>query len=268
MNRKIKLLVIIAVVIIGGAFKYYSSTHFVIYNNSGTTNAEIYELNDQLNKDMKRVCSFLKKWPPRTVEVVIEDACSIPSAHLGKLRLYRCHNKVPVGDLIHELTHIVSGDDAPRVIREGLAVYVDTTLSADRTDNFPVYKYSLDDWMTLFLKNKTAISLFDVLRASHFDFDIDGSPDDAKAWQIYIEAGDFVKWVIEAKGWNRFWQYYQNPDTTIVSTDGTIQTIEDEWFKSVLDLSLAIKTCRDAFSPFESRFAYWCDRVDRSDDLN
>lgn len=256
------VLVATAGLILSWLYRETPATRFNIHNKSNASPMEIKDLGRQLDSDLVKVKLFLKRGAPKIVDVTIDDACKIPSAHHGNLQLYRCRNRIPVEALLHELTHIVASDKAPRVIREGLAVYVDESLSDNHVDNFPMYQQSLDAWMTLFIRKKTVISLFDVLRVSSFDFDTAGSVDDAKAWQTYVEAGAFVKWVIEKKGWNVFWKYYQDNDPAVILSNGSIQGIEDEWFAEILKLRLSPKSCQDSFLQLTNRFKIWCEIAD------
>jgi hypothetical protein len=159
-------------------------------------------LGADLEEERARVSRFLRREAPTRIVVWVEDGNRVANASGGKLNLYAQHGQIYAGAAAHELVHLTTGYTALPFLEEGLAVYVSEELDPDLTNLFPQVGQPVDAWVELFRRRDTLIPLDVAFRTQRFDWNLDGLPRDAEAWQTYVEAeaGSFVH---RRSGWQR-----------------------------------------------------------------
>ena len=113
--------------------------------------------------------------------------------------------------------------------------------------------------MVLFIKKQRLIPLEDLLAITTFQnkFNLEGSVSDSFAWQAYIEAAAFVRWIIETRGWAFFWEYYTSPEETPF-TESSIGEVEKVWMKYEKNKRESFVDCRKLLDQTNKRFKVWC----------
>jgi hypothetical protein len=239
------------------------SQHFAIHNRSGATAQELQDFAATLEQAYADVTKFLEKAPPSSIWVSLEDRRAIPSARGGTLAFYRYGGRIQAEAVAHEIVHLTTGYTSSPVIEEGLAVYVAEALAPNARSLFPQIGQSVNDWVALFRQQGTFIPLERVLETISFQWNLDGSPEDTQAWQTYVEAGSMVRWIVESRGWEVFWRFYQTR-STLVALDAPVAEIEREWLQHLARQELTPKSCRDVLAQNVPRFRFWCQHVDAS----
>jgi hypothetical protein len=239
------------------------SQHFAIHNLSGATEQELQDFATILEQAYADVAKFLEKAPPSSIWVSLEDRRAIPSARGGKLAFYRYGGRIQAEAAAHEIVHLTTGYTSTPVIEEGLAVYVVEALAPHARTLFPQIGQPVDGWVALFRQQGTLIPLERVLETVSFHWNLDGSPEDTQAWQTYVEAGSMVRWIVESRGWETFWRFYQTR-SVLVALGAPVAEIEREWLQHLARQELTPKPCRDVLAQNVPRFRFWCQYADPS----
>jgi hypothetical protein len=241
----------------------FHSQHFAIHNMSGATAQELQDFTAILEHAYAGVTRFLDKAPPSAIRVSLEDRHAIPSAQGGKLAFYRYGGRIQAEAAAHEIVHLTTGYTSSPVIEEGLAVYVAEALAPHTRTLFPQFGQPVDAWVVLFHQQGTLLPLEHVLNTLSFPWNLDGSPEDTRAWQTYVEAGSLVRWIVESKGWETFWRFHQTR-STLVALGAPVAEVEREWLQHLARQELTPKPCRDVLAQSVPRFRLWCQHVDPS----
>jgi hypothetical protein len=241
----------------------FHSQHFAIHNMSGATEQELRDFAATLEQAYVDVARVLEKAPPSSIWVSLEDRRAIPSARGGKLAFYRYGGRIQAEAAAHEIVHLTTGYTSSPVIEEGLAVYVAEELAPHARTLFPQIGQSVNGWVALFRQQGTLIPLDRVLETTSFYWSLDGSPEDTQAWQTYVEAGSVVRWIVESRGWEAFWRFYQTR-SALVALGASVAEVEHAWLQHLAHQELTPKPCRDVLAQNVSRFRLWCQHVDPS----
>lgn len=237
------------------------SQHFAIQNMSGATDQELQDFASTLERAYADVAKILGKTPPGSIWVSLEDRRAIPSARGGKLAFYHYGGSIQAGAAPHEIVHLTTGYTSSPVIEEGLAVYVAEALAPHARTLFPQFGQRVDAWMALFHQQGTLIPLERVLETISFPWNLDGSPADARTWQTYVEAGSFVRWIVESRGWEAFWHFHQTR-SALAALGAPVAEVEREWLQHLARQELPPRPCRDVLAQNVPRFRFWCQRVE------
>ena len=83
---------------------------------------------------------------------------------------------------------------------------------------------------------------------------------DASAWQLFIEGGSFVHWVVDTYGWPAWWEAYQTDDpATALGATGT--ELEDGWLAATRAQYPDPVPCEEALGAVGPREEFWCRRA-------
>jgi hypothetical protein len=93
---------------------------------------------------------------------------------------------------------------------------------------YPQFGQAVDRWVTLLHQQGTLIPLERALETMSFHWNLDGSPEDTQAWQTYVEAGSFVRWIVESRGWEVFWRFHQSRSIR-AALGAPVAEVEREW---------------------------------------
>jgi hypothetical protein len=214
-----------------------------------------------LEVERLRVGQFLRRDVPTRVVVWVEDGNRIANVFGGRLNLYAQHGRIYTGAAAHELVHLTTGYTSTPFLEEGLAVYVSEVLDPYRTDLFPQYGQPLDTWIELFRRQSTVMPLDVAFRTQRFEWNVEGSPRDAEGWQTYVEAGSFVRFVVESRGWEAYWKLHrqQSLETALGASPEQLQR---EWLDSIPAGRKNPRQCRAVLNQGRARYRAWCDRVE------
>lgn len=263
-HHLISTLSVIAVALVAflsGCGGLIRSQHFTIQNMSGATEPEVQRFTSTLEQARADVAKFLGREPPRSIWVRLQDGRAIPSARGGMLNFYRSRNQVETSAAAHEIVHLTTGYTSSPFIEEGLAVYVAESLAPNARDLFPQFGQSVDAWVALYLKKGTFLPLAQVLDIASFDWNLDGSAGDTQAWQTYMEAGSFVRWIVESKGWNTFWKFHQTKRVS-PAIGSSLAEVEREWIEHLGQKKINTRPCRQVLRQDLPRFRFWCSQVE------
>jgi hypothetical protein len=239
------------------------SQHFTIQNMSGATDQELQTFVATLEQAYTDVAMFLGKSPPDSIWVSLEDRRAIPSARGGKLAFYRYGGSIQSEAAAHEMVHLTTGYISSPAIEEGLAVYVAEALAPHARNLYPQFGQPVDRWVALFHQQGTLIPLERALDTIAFHWNLDGSPEDTLAWQTYIEAGSFVRWIVESRGWEVFWRFHQSRSAW-AALGAPVAEVEREWLGHLARQEQTPVPCRDVLAHNVRRFRFWCQHVEPS----
>jgi hypothetical protein len=245
----------------GGCGATLGTEHFVIQNSSSAPREALIALGAELEEERLRVSRFLRREVPTRIVVWVEDGNRVANVAGGRLNLYAQHGQIYTGAAAHELVHLTTGYTALPFLEEGLAVYVSEELDPHLTNLFPQVGQPVDGWVELFRRRDTLIPLEVAFRTQRFDWNLDGSPRDAEAWQTYVEAGSFVRFVVESKGWEAFWRLHRHQSLQ-TSLERSPAQLQQEWLESVSSRRKYTMPCRMALPQNRGRYRAWCERAE------
>jgi len=118
-------------------------------------------------------------------------------------------------------------------------------------------------WVSLFEANGSTIPLVTALGATNLGYDYLGSSVDASAWQLFLEAASFTRWVITRYGRDAWLEWYVSDDLegTLAATFGDL---EQDWLGTARVAYPAPLPCEEALEtrgPLGTREEFWCARA-------
>ena len=239
------------------------SPHFTIQSMSGATDWELHNFVATLEQAYTAVATCLGRSPPDSIWVSVEDRRAIPSARGGTLAFYRSGDRIQDEAAAHAIVHLTTRYTSSPAIEEGLAVYVAEALAPNARHLYPQFGQAVDRWVTLFHQQGTLIPLERALDTMSFQWNLDGSPEDTQAWQTYVEAGSFVRWLVESRGWEVFWRFHQSRSIR-AALGAPVAEVEHEWLQHLARQEQAPKPCRDVLAHNVPRFRFWCWHIEPS----
>jgi hypothetical protein len=239
----------------------YETQHFVIRDGGELDSATVDSLEARLELEYERVAAALPVLvPPERLTVRILAGNGIPFVTPGDLSLSQWADALALDYLPHQLTHLFTGYLRGGFLEEGLAVYLTELLLPDARGVNPYRGQPPHAWVTLFQDFGSTISLFTAYRASGFSYSFSGSSADASAWQVHIEGGSFVRWVIETYGWDEWWQLYQLNDLG-AALGGSTPDLEAAWLAAARAAFPTPLACEAALGTVGPREEFWCART-------
>jgi hypothetical protein len=244
-----------------GCGKIIRSQHFTIKNNSSATEPLIHRFAETLEKSRTDVGNFLRKDPPNSIYVFVEEGSGQAHAyHSGQLCFYYSDGKIYSAPAAHEITHLTADKhfiNSLRFMEEGLAEYVEESL-----DPAAISSQSNDAWVKLFIKKETVLPLWKIfdIRSTAFTNPW-GSNHETVIWQTYQEAGSFVRFLIDSRGWDAFWDFY-NSGNSRSGLGIPLQNLEREWLETLHHKSISYSPCRKVLDQSIPWYRMVCDQVD------
>jgi hypothetical protein len=239
----------------------YLTEHFRIRDEAGSSQALIDSLGAYLEREYVRVRDFLPEFTaPDTIRVTIEAGEGLSTVSLGEPRMTQYAGNLNFDYFTHQLTHMMTGYAQRPFLEEGLAVYVTEQLLPDNRTVDPYRGQPTHAWMSLYGLNDSYISLFTAYRANDFDFDLSGSSADASAWQLFVQAGSFTRWVFEEYGRETWMDLYRTDDLGL-SLGGSTSELQQRWIQAARAAFPAPLACEDALAPLDPREEFWCARA-------
>jgi hypothetical protein len=211
------------------------------------------------------VTGFLPEFvlPADTITFVLLEGGGIPFVTAAELRMTQWEEDLALDYLRHQVTHLLTGYLRRPFLEEGIAVYVTEALDpAGRVAN-PYRGQVPDAWVSLFEEFGSTIPLGVAHGASNLGYSYSGSSADASAWQLFIEAGSFTRWVFATYGRDAWLQWYESDDLT-GSLSVPLTELEQAWLAAVRAAHPTPLPCEEALStrgPLTSREEFWCARA-------
>lgn len=239
----------------------YRTEHFRIEDEAQSSQALIDSISARLEADYVRVRDYLPEFPPPdSITMVIELGMGLSSVSLNRPRMTQYSENLSFDYLTHQLAHMITGYRQRSFLEEGLAVYVTEQLVPDSRVVDPYRGQTTHAWMSLFGQNDSYISLFTAYRAEDFSFSLIGSSADASAWQLFVEAGSFTRWVFEAYGRETWMDLYRTDDLGL-SLGASTPELQQLWLEAARVAFPTPLACEAALAPLDEREVFWCARA-------
>lgn len=239
----------------------YETEHFLILDAAALDSATIATVQGRLELEYDRVATALPDLgPPLRITARILEGAGIPFVTPGELSLSQWGETLALNYLPHQLAHLFTGYVRRPFLEEGLAVHLTELLLPDDTTVNPYRGQPPHAWVSLYEQFGSTISLFTAYGAGNFGHDYNGSSTDASAWQVFVEAGSFARWVIETRGWETWWTLYATDDLGGTLGAATSE-LETAWLAAVMDQYPDPRPCEVALGTVGPREEYWCART-------
>lgn len=239
----------------------YESEHFRLVDNAGLDSAAIASVQARLELEYQRVAEALPTLaPPSLLTARILAGSGIPFITTSDRSLSQWGGSLALDYLPHQLTHLFTRYVRRPFLEEGLAVYVtELILPENRTVN-PYRGQPPHAWVSLYQSFSSTISLFTAYRADNFSHSASGSSADASAWQVFVEAGSFTRWVVESRGWETWWTLYDLDDLGAALGAATSE-LETTWLAAATAQYPDPLPCETALGSVGPRETFWCART-------
>jgi hypothetical protein len=211
------------------------------------------------------VTAFLPEFPPfaGTITFEILEGGGIAVVMIGELRISQYENDLAIEYLPHHLTHLLTGYARRAFLEEGIAVYATEVLDPASTITNPYRGQPPHAWVSLFQQHGSTIPLATALAATNVGYDYEGSTADASAWQVFIEAASFTRWVIATFGRQAWLDWYVS-DNLAGTLALSLADLEEAWLRAARISYPDPLPCETALStrgPLGTREALWCARA-------
>lgn len=201
--------------------------------------------------------------PSDTITFRLLDGSGIPFVTVAELRISQWERDLAFEYLPHQVTHLFTGYLQRAWLEEGLAVYVTELVDPTSTITNPYRGQPPHAWVSLFEANGSTIPLATAITATNLGYSYTGSSADASAWQLFVEAGSFTRWVITNFGRDAWLDWYVSDDLA-----GTLNTpladLERSWLAAAQFAFPAPLPCEEALEtrgPLTTREEFWCARA-------
>jgi hypothetical protein len=117
--------------------------------------------------------------------------------------------------------------------------------------------------VSLFEQYGSTIPLTVAFDALNLGYSYTGSSVDASAWQLFIEAGSFMRWVVAVYGRDAWFRAYDLDDLR-TGLNAEPADLERAWLTAVSTAFPNPLECEDALEtrgPLTTREAFWCARA-------
>jgi len=201
--------------------------------------------------------------PDDTMTFTLQPGAGIPYVTPSENRIVQWDEDLALEYLYHQVTHLLTGYQRSAFLEEGIAIYAGEMLDPDSRITNPYRGQPPHAWVSLYEQNGSTISLFTAFRATNFDYAYAGSSPDASAWQVFVEAASFTRWVFDALGRDAWLRLYDIGDLGIALNADTPE-LERAWLTEARDAYPTPLSCEEALGtrgPLTSRDEFWCART-------
>ena len=211
------------------------------------------------------VTGFLPEFTPPTDTITFRllDGSGIPFVTAGELRISQWEHDLALDYLPHQVTHLFTGYVGRPFLEEGIAVYVTEVLDPASTVTNPYRGQPPHAWVSLFEGYASTIPLAAALAANNLGYAYSGSTADASAWQVFIEAGSFTRWVFATYGRDAWLEWYDSDDLA-GALSAELVDLERAWLAAARNSYPDPLPCEEALStrgPLTTREEFWCARA-------
>ena len=236
----------------------YESEHFVVLDYAGIAPSLADSFARRLESDYERVATFLPNLdPPASIVANVRPGWALPSMTIGAAELTQWTANLRFDYNVHLLIHILTGYANSQFLEEGLAVYGTEVLVAGSGTVEPYRGQVPHAWMALYAIHGSVIP-FDVLYAAQtVSYEPTGSIVDASAWQFFVHAGSFTRWVFDEFPPDTWWRLYDGePPESVLGLD--LAETEAQWVAAARTLYPDPAPCREALGSVGVREGFWC----------
>jgi hypothetical protein len=243
----------------------YETARFRIVDSTHAPQALIDSIADLLESELDRVLALLPEFPaPDTVwTFMLVDGTGMGFVDLSDMSLWQWRGDLQLDYLPHQMTHLLSGYNRRPFLEEGLAVWVTEELLPGNRTVHPYRGQPPHAWVSLFQEAGSQIPIGVMWGAVNLGYAYDGSSADASAWQLFIAAGSFTRWVMDTYGRNAWFYAYEVDD--LASALGVLQAeLETSWLAATRAAFPDPLACEDALGtrgPLGTRELFWCARA-------
>jgi hypothetical protein len=211
------------------------------------------------------VTGFLPEFTPPadTITFRLLDGGGIPFVTATELLIAQWEHDLAFEYLPHQVTHLLTGYLRRPFLEEGIAVYVTEVLDPADTTTNPYRGQPPDAWVSLFEENASTIPLVTALGVDNLGYAYSGSTADASAWQVFIEAASFTRWVFAIYGRDAWLQWYDSDNLT-GALNAEMADLELAWLTAVRTAHPTPRPCEEALGtrgPLTTREEFWCARA-------
>lgn len=239
----------------------YDTEHFRILDEASLDSATIVRIAERLELEYGRVGAVLDTiTPPDRITAQILAGIGLPTVTAAQNTLTLWSDSLALEYVAHQLTHLYTGYARREFVEEGLAVYVSELVLAGDSAVHPYRRQPSHAWVSLFQEHGSLIPLATAYGASNLGYSLQGSTFDASSWQIFLEGGSWVRWVVETYGWPAWWETYLTDDPT-TALDATPAELETNWLAATVAQYPDPRECEDALGTVGPREAFWCRRA-------
>lgn len=243
----------------------YNTARFRIVDSTDAPADLIDTIGVHLETVLDQVLAFLPEFsaPSDTVTFFLRPGKGLPYVTPAASQMVQWRDDLALEYLPHQFVHMVSGYQRSDFLEEGIAVYTTEVLEPDNTIVYPYRGQPPHAWVSLFESYQSTIPLSTAFSAVGLAFDYTGSSPDASAWQLFIEAGSFTKWVFDVYGRDVWFRLFDLQNLGVALGASTAD-IEAEWLAAARDQYPDPLPCEDALAtrgPLTDRELFWCARA-------
>lgn len=226
--------------------------------------ALIDSIGDRLAATVPAVTAFLPEFPlpEGTITFRLQPGAGIHHVTPDNLMIVQWEANLALEYLYHLVTHLLTGYRRSEFLEEGIAVYAGEVLDPDSRITDPYRGQPPHAWVSLFEQGGSTISLYTAFRAVNLQYDYSGSSFDASAWQVFIEAGSFTRWVFEERGRDAWLRLYDLGDLGAALNADT-PALERAWLTAAKTAYPDPLPCEEALGTagaLTNREEFWCAR--------
>lgn len=219
----------------------------------------------QLEAAVAGVAAFLPEFPAPadTITFRLLEGGGIPFVSIDDLVISQWANDLALQYLPHQVTHLFTDYRRRSFIEEGIAVYVSEMLDPSSRTTNPYRGQPPHAWVSLYEQQGSTISLFTAFRASNLGYSYTGSSPDASAWQVFVEAASFTRWVFDTYGQATWYRLYDLDDLGGALNASTAE-LEQAWLAAARAAFPNPLSCEEALGtlgPLTTRDEFWCARA-------
>lgn len=240
----------------------YRSARFVVIDSARVAETTVDSFIARLESDFDLVAAFLPTFePPDSIVAYIRPGRGLPYMRREAWELAQYAEQLAFDYNVHLLVHIFTGYVKSQFLEEGIAVYGTEVLVPESRTVEPYRGQVPHAWVSLFAEHGTLIPLEIVWPAENVRFQPGGSSADASAWQFFIEAGSFTRWVFDEYGAATWRSLYDGVSPgTVLGFD--LPTLETQWVAAAGALYPDPLSCAEALGEVGERESYWCARAE------
>lgn len=228
------------------------SSHFEVRNRSSADAGQVERMIERLEEGYADISQFLRR--PRTTPIVVDLADgAAPAFSEGEVLHVFCDQGYINLELANFwLVGLIASQSSRPFLDVGLAVY---TLEETGHPLMQITQEA-DAWVTLLMQKQALLPL-----AEAWELSLTGEVDQVFLFQAALEAGSFVRWVVETYGWEVYWDLHRSgdPDSTLGQP---LAGAEAAWLAGVAARRLSPKPCLLA-TPSNAMFRELCQELDR-----
>jgi len=239
----------------------YESDHFVVLDYSRLLPSVGDSFIRRLEADYEAVVDFLPRFTgPASIVANIVPGIGVPSVSLDPpIVITQWGGNLAFDYNVHLLIHAFTRYQQSQFLEEGLAVYGTELLAPDAPAVEPYRGQVPHAWVSLFAGAGTLIPFDTLYRAAGVSYEPAGSFVDASAWQFFIMAGSFTRWVFDTYGGDTFWRLFdgEDPNSLFGFSSGSAGILA-RWVEDAEALYPRPLTCREALLDVGVREEFWC----------